>query len=137
MAKIDADRKYTEDHEWAYLEDDDVAVIGIDDYAQAALGDIVMVELPDIGDTIVPGAAFGSVESPKSVSDLFSPLSGEIIAVNGALEDEPEIVNDDCYGAGWFIKIQMSNPAEMDGLMDAAAYATFLERLEEDAGQED
>lgn len=117
--------KYTEDHEWV-LVDGDVATVGITDFAQSELGDIVYVDIFEEGD-LSKEDAFGNVEAVKTVSDLFMPVSGEIIEVNEALEDESELVNSDPYGAGWMIKIKMSNPSELEELMDAVAYKSSIE----------
>ncbi|MCG8566973.1 MAG: glycine cleavage system protein GcvH [Desulfobacterales bacterium] len=119
------DVKYTKDHEWAKLEGDTVT-IGINDYAQDQLGEIVFVELPEEGDTFSVEDEFGSVESVKAVSELYSPISGEIVAVNEELEDSPELVNTDCYQGGWIIKIKPDDPSELDALMDKAAYLEML-----------
>ena len=119
------DLKYTSDHEWARLEGDSVTV-GVTDFAQGELGDIIFVEFPRVGDTFAQGDVFGTVEAVKTVADLFMPLSGEIIAVNAHLEDAPEEVNSDAYGAGWLVKIKFSIPAERDGLLDAAAYKALI-----------
>lgn len=129
MAKIPADLKYTKDHEWARVEGSRV-VVGITDYAQDHLGDVVMVELPKVGQDVGAHKAFGTVESPKSVSDLFAPVSGKVAAVNGALDDHPEKVNEDCYGEGWICAIEVADPAELDALLDAAAYEAFLGTLD-------
>lgn len=120
------DLLYTEDHEWARISGDR-AVVGITDHAQSELGDIVFVELPEVGTTVAKGAAFGVVESVKSVSDLFAPLSGEIVRVNEALADAPETVNRDPYGAGWMVEIRLSDPSEADTLLDADAYRARVE----------
>lgn len=117
--------RYTSEHEWTRLEGD-VAIIGITDYAQDQLGDIVFVELPETGTPVRSMEVFGTVEAVKTVSDLYSPMSGEIIAVNGELEDHPEYVNTDPYGKGWMIKIRVSHPDEWDGLLDAAGYQTLI-----------
>lgn len=119
------DLKYDREHEWVRVEGD-VAVIGISDFAQDQLGEVVYVDLPSAGDTVSAGDAFGEVESVKSVSELFTPVSGEIVEVNDMLDDAPETVNEDAYGDGWMIKIRLSDPAEVDGLMDADAYQAFL-----------
>jgi len=119
------DVRYSEDHEWAKLEGDKVRT-GISDYAQDQLGDIVFVELPQVGDTFQKGAEFGTVESVKAVSELYMPLGGEIVAVNTALEDAPEMVNNSPYEDGWMVDIKPSNSSEMDQLMDNTAY---LEKL--------
>lgn len=114
------DRKYAESHEWAKV-DGDIATIGISDFAQHALGDVVYVDLPEVGDEVEAGEDFGAVESVKAASDLISPVSGEIVEINEALEDAPEMVNADPYN-NWIIKVKMSDPEELDSLMDAAAY---------------
>ena len=113
--------KYTEDHEWAKIEGD-VAIIGITDYAQGELGDVVFVELPEVGSTISKGETFGTIEAVKAVADLFAPLSGEVVEVNEKLGAEPETVNKDPYGEGWMIKVKLSDPAEVDSLMNAKQY---------------
>ncbi|MFM2041302.1 MAG: hypothetical protein RLZZ493_1891, partial [Bacteroidota bacterium] len=120
-----ANLKYTKDHEWVSVEGD-VATIGITDFAQSELGDIVYVEIETVGETIEQEEVFGSVEAVKTVSDLFMPVSGEIIEFNEGLEADPEAVNKDAYGAGWMIKVKMSNPAEVDALLDAAAYEALI-----------
>lgn len=124
---VKADRRYTKDHEWAKLTDGAITV-GITAFAVDQLGDITLVNL-DVkpGDTITAGKAFGTIESVKTLSDLFAPVSGRIARVNGELESKPELVNDDCYGASWMIEITPSDASELDGLLDAAAYAEFLE----------
>lgn len=119
------DVKYTKDHEWAKSEGDTVT-IGINDYAQDQLGEIVFVELPEVGDSFAAEDEFGSVESVKAVSEMYMPIAGEVLAVNENLEDAPELVNEDCYQGGWIIKIKSSDPTEMDGLMDKAAYLEML-----------
>jgi glycine cleavage system H protein len=119
------DVKYTKDHEWAKAAGDTVT-IGINDYAQDQLGEIVFVELPEVGDTFSAEDEFGSVESVKAVSELFMPISGEVVAVNENLEDAPELVNEDCYQGGWIIKVKPSDNAEMNELMDKAAYLEML-----------
>jgi glycine cleavage system H protein len=120
-----ANLKYTKDHEWVSVEGD-VATIGITDFAQSELGDIVYVEIETVGETIAQEEVFGSVEAVKTVSDLFMPVSGEIIEFNEGLEADPEAVNKDAYGAGWMIKVKMSNTAELDALLDAAAYDALI-----------
>ena len=117
--------QYTDDHEWIKV-DGDIATIGITDYAQQQLGDIVFVEIETEGETMDKGETFGTIEAVKTVSDLFMPLSGEIIEFNSGLEDAPESVNSDPYGDGWMIKIKLSNTAEVDGLMTADAYKEIL-----------
>jgi len=119
------DVKYTKDHEWAKSEGDTVT-IGINDYAQDQLGEIVFVELPEVGDSFSAEDEFGSVESVKAVSEMYMPISGEIAAVNENLEDAPELVNEDCYQGGWIIKVKPADSAQMDALMDKAAYLEML-----------
>lgn len=120
-----AELKYTKDHEWVRVEGD-VAVVGITDFAQSELGDIVYVDVTTVGDTIEKEAVFGTVEAVKTVSDLFMPISGEILELNDGLEGSPETVNKDPYGDGWMIKVRISNPAEIDGLLSADAYKALL-----------
>jgi len=119
------DVKYTKDHEWAKAEGDTVT-IGINDYAQDQLGEIVFVEMPAVGDSFSAEDEFGSVESVKAVSEMYMPISGEILAVNEDLEDAPEKVNEDCYQSGWIVKIKASDLSEMDALMNKAAYLEML-----------
>ena len=119
------DVKYTKDHEWAKLSND-IVTIGINDYAQDQLGEVVFVELPEIGDTFSKGDEFGSVESVKAVSEIYIPVSGEIMEINEGLEDAPELVNTDCYKEGWLIKVKPENISEMDNLMDKPAYLDML-----------
>ena len=119
-----ADLRYSEEHEWVRM-DGDVATIGITAYAQDSLGDIVFVELPAAGRSLAVGDGFGVVESVKAVSDVYSPVSGEIVEVNAALETAPEQVNNAPYGDGWMIKIRVSDPSALDKLMDAEAYEGF------------
>jgi len=122
---IPAELKYTKDHEWVRIEGD-VAVVGITDFAQGELGDIVYVEVETLDETLDRDEVFGTVEAVKTVSDLFLPLSGEIIAFNEGLEDEPEIVNSDAYGAGWMIKIKFSDASQVEELLTAAAYKELI-----------
>ncbi|MFK7787778.1 MAG: glycine cleavage system protein GcvH [Crocinitomicaceae bacterium] len=117
--------KYTKDHEWVSVEGD-VATVGITDFAQGELGDIVYVEIETEGETLDKEEVFGSVEAVKTVSDLFMPLSGEIIAFNESLEASPETVNGDPFNEGWMIKIRLTNPEEVEGLMDAASYTELI-----------
>ncbi len=119
--------RYSTDHEWALLEDDGSIKIGITDYAQDALGDVVFVELPDIGAELESGATFGEVESTKSVSDLFAPLSGAIVSVNDHLTDNPERINEDPYGEGWIATMTPSTAGQYEALLDAAAYTALIE----------
>ena len=122
---VPADLKYTKDHEWIKL-DGEVATIGITDFAQGELGDIVYVEIETLNDTLDAEAVFGSVEAVKTVSDLFMPISGEIIALNETLEDTPETVNEDPYGAGWMVKVQCSDLSQLDNLLDAESYTSLV-----------
>jgi glycine cleavage system H protein len=120
--------RYTRDHEWVRLEGD-LAVIGISQYAQEQLGDIVYVDLPEVGKALDKGDEAAVVESVKAASEVFAPIAGEVAAVNGTLADEPAKVNMDPEGAGWFLKLKPANRADVDGLMDAVAYKTFLETI--------
>jgi glycine cleavage system H protein len=120
-----AELRYTEDHEWVRLEGD-VATIGITDFAQSELGDVVFVEIETEGETLDAGETFGTVEAVKTVSDLYLPVAGEIVEVNGGLEDAPESVNGDPYGDGWMIKVKVSDTAAVDALMDADAYKASI-----------
>jgi glycine cleavage system H protein len=119
------DRKYSDDHEWVLGEGDEVT-IGISAYAVEQLGDIVFVELPEAGATFAKGDTFGVVESAKAASDLFLPVSGEVVASNPALDDNPEMVNDDPFGTGWMVKVKLSDTSELGGLKDAAAYKEMI-----------
>jgi len=121
------DVRYTEQHEWARLEGDLIRV-GITDFAQDALGDVVYVEIPEVGTEVRAGEAFGEVESTKSVSDIYAPVSGNVVDRNSQLVEAPEIVNDDPYGEGWMIVIEPSDPSQMDGLLDADGYRALTER---------
>jgi glycine cleavage system H protein len=124
MANIPDDLHYSKDHEWVRVEGN-TAVVGVTDYAQDSLGDVVYVELPKVGDEFDANESFGSVESVKAVSEVFSPVSGEITGINEALADAPEKVNQDPYGEGWMIRVQMSNPGGVDSLLTAAEYEDF------------
>jgi glycine cleavage system H protein len=124
MANVPEDLHYSKDHEWVRVEGD-LAVVGISDYAQNSLGDVVYVELPKIGEEFAANESFGSVESVKAVSEMFSPVSGTVAEVNDILNDEPEKVNSDPYGEGWMIKVRMSSPLEVDSLLTAAEYEDF------------
>lgn len=119
-----SDLKYTKEHEWISI-DGDVGTIGISNFAQEQLGDVVFVDLPDIGKTVVPGDEAAIIESVKAASELYAPVSGEIIEVNSALNDAPELVNSDPTGEGWFIKIRLSKVDELTALMDETAYSAF------------
>jgi len=122
---VPPDLHYTKDHEWIRVEGD-AAVIGITDFAQDSLGDVVFVELPSVGTKVTRGATFGVVESNKSVSDLFAPVAGEVIAVNERLAEQPELVNQSPYDQGWMIRLRIVAPADLDGLLDAAAYGSHV-----------
>lgn len=122
---IPNDLKYTKDHEWLMI-DGDVATIGITDFAQGELGDIVYVEIETVGDELGHGEVFGTVEAVKTVSDLFMPVSGEVIAFNEVLESEPELVNSDAYDKGWMIKLKISDTSELEGLLTADAYKELI-----------
>ena len=124
MANVPEDLHYSKDHEWVRV-DGNVAIIGITDYAQNSLGDVVYVELPKAGDAFSASESFGSVESVKAVSEVFTPISGAIAQINESLADEPEKVNTDPYGEGWMIRVEMSNPGEVDSLLTAAEYEDF------------
>ncbi len=117
--------KYTKDHEWVSVEGD-IATVGITDYAQSELGEIVYVDVDCVGETIAKEEVFGSIEAVKTVSDLFQPLSGEVIEFNEALNDAPELVNQDPYGEGWIIKVKVSDAAELDSLLNTAEYRTII-----------
>jgi glycine cleavage system H protein len=118
--------RYTSDHEWVRAGDDGVVRVGITAFAQDALGDVVYVSLPTVGDTLAAGDACGEVESTKSVSDIYAPLAGEVTAVNDALDDTPELVNSDPYGAGWMFELRLQDASAVNGLMDADAYTASL-----------
>ena len=124
MANVPDNLHYSKDHEWVRVEDG-VAVVGITDYAQNSLGDVVYVELPRVGETFTAHDPFGSVESVKAVSEVFTPISGEVLEINDGLNDTPEAVNNDPYGEAWMIKIKMSNPLEVDAMLNAAEYEDF------------
>jgi glycine cleavage system H protein len=123
---IPSELKYTKDHEWVKI-NGDVATIGITEFAQGELGDIVYVEIETVGEIIEQEDVFGSVEAVKTVSDLFMPLTGEIIELNDKLESSPELVNSDPYGEGWMIKVKISNNAQIEDLLDASAYRAIIE----------
>ena len=120
MAKVLEGLRYAATHEWVSLEGD-TATIGVSDFAQEEMGDITYVDLPEVGDEVVAGEEFGALESVKASSELYSPVSGEVIAVNEALADAPELINEDAFAA-WLLKVRVSDPAEVDALMDAGAY---------------
>ena len=122
---IPSELKYTKDHEWISV-DGNLATVGITDFAQSELGDIVYVELDTLDEEVDREAVFGTVEAVKTVSDLFAPVSGTVVSFNDALEATPELVNTDPYGAGWMVKIELSNPSELDDLLDADAYHAVI-----------
>lgn len=127
MANIPQDLLYTKEHEYVKRTDEEgVVLIGITDYAQGELGDIVFVELPKAGATFGEMEVFGTIEAVKAVSELFSPVSGEVVESNGALDANPAVVNSDPYGEGWMIRMRLSDPSQLDGLMDAATYSTLV-----------
>ena len=130
MANVPEDLHYSKDHEWVRVESDQ-AIIGITDYAQDSLGDVVYVELPKPSDEFATNESFGSVESVKAVSEVFTPVSGEVVMINESLADEPEKVNTDPYGAGWMIRVRMSNPGSVDSLLTAAEYEDFTKAEKE------
>lgn len=132
MSMVPEDLRYTEEHEWIHDDGDNVVTVGITDYAQNQLDDVVVVELPAIGTQINQGNAFGVVDSCKASSELCAPVSGEVIAVNADLDTSPELVNEAPYGNGWMIKMRLTDPSEVEKLMDAAAYEAFIASLEED-----
>lgn len=125
MSEVRDDRRYSSDHEWIKV-NGDVATIGITQHAQEALGDLVFVEVPEVGATVSKGDAFAVVESVKAASDVYAPVSGEVLEVNTALSDKPETINDSPYDKGWIAKIRLSDTSELDALMDASAYTDLL-----------
>ena len=126
--------KYTKEHEWVLVEDR-TATIGITEYAQQELGDIVYVELPEVGEKIVKDDPFGAVESVKAVSDIYAPVSGTVIEVNDTLPDSPETINDDAYGDGWMIKVEMSDADDLKDLMSAEEYAEYVDQQKEEGDE--
>lgn len=120
--------KYTQEHEWVRM-DGDVAVVGITDFAQDQLGDVVFVDLPEVGASVIQAETFGSIDSVKTASDLFSPISGEVTEVNGSVQDDPASINTDPYGEGWLIKVKPSNTSELDKLMSAAQYEEYTKDM--------
>ena len=129
MSEIPPDLSYTAEHEWVRRVGDDTVRVGITDFAQSSLGDVVFVQLPDVGTDVTAGESFGEVESTKSVSDLYSPVTAKVVAVNGELEGSPQLVNSDPYGEGWLIELQAGADAlagEVDGLLDADAYQALV-----------
>ena len=127
MSNIPVELRYTKSHEWARQNDDGSITVGISDNAQDQLGDMVYIEVPEVGQTVEAGEACAVVESVKAASDVYSPVSGEVVEVNETLADAPETVNKDAYDAGWLFRVQPSDAGELDGLMDGDAYAGFLE----------
>jgi glycine cleavage system H protein len=130
VSDIPSDLHYTAEHEWVRRSGDDTVRVGITDFAQSALGDVVFVQLPDVGSQVTAGESFGEVESTKSVSDLFAPVSGTVLAVNGDLDGSPQLVNSDPYGSGWLVDVQVSDAAELESaisaLLDPEAYRGTL-----------
>lgn len=130
MSQIPADLKYIETHQWVRVASDGTATVGITDFAQDQLGDVVFVELPEVGATVTGGEEAGVAESVKSASDVFSPVTGEVIEINESLDEEPEKLNDDPYGEGWLFRVNLSDKGELDGLMDADAYGELIADVE-------
>ena len=122
---IPDDRRYSKEHEWALLEDAGTVLVGISEFAQAELGDVVYVELPKVGDRVEAGGQIGEIESVKAVSDLFSPVSGEVVEVNEGVKQKPELVNDSPYENGWLLRIKPDDPSELDALLDAEQYGAL------------
>jgi glycine cleavage system H protein len=127
MSEIPGDLKFLKSHEWARVEDDGLIRVGISDHAQEALGDLVYVELPEVGATVKAGSGAAVVESVKAASDIYAPISGEIVEVNEILSDKPEIINEDAYGDGWIFLVRASDRAELDELLDANEYEELIE----------
>jgi len=126
VSNVPDDLLYSEEHEYVRKIDDDVIEIGITDYAQGELGDIVFVNLPKVGEEFEQGATFGTIDAVKAVSDLFSPASGEVVEVNGAIEADPAVINSDPYGDGWMIRLRLSAPRDLDALLDPEAYSQHI-----------
>jgi len=126
MANVPQDLRYTKEHEYVKSDGGDVVTVGITDYAQGELGDVVFVELPKVGDSFTAMQVFGTIEAVKAVSELYSPVAGEVVEVNGALDANPALVNGDPYGEGWMVKMRVADAAALDGLMDAAAYESLV-----------
>jgi len=127
MSEIPGDLKFLKSHEWARVEDDGTVTIGISDHAQGLLGDLVYVELPQVGDSVDASTACAVVESVKAASDVYSPVSGEVVAVNSALSDKPETINEDAFGEGWIFVVKASDLGELEELLDPDAYAELIE----------
>ena len=130
MSSIPSELRYVSSHEWIRMEEDGTVTIGVTDHAQASLGDVVFVELPEVGSTVSAGDESGVVESVKAASDLYAPLSGEVVAVNEALDEAPELVNSEPYGEGWFFRMKPADEGELSELMDADAYKELCESEE-------
>ena len=128
MSDIRAELRYASSHEWLRVEDDGTAYVGITDHAQQAMGDLVYVEVPEVGQSVQAGEEAGVVESVKAASDIYSPVSGEVVAINDALEETPELVNQDPYGDGWLFRVRIENSAELDELLSADQYGERLEQ---------
>jgi glycine cleavage system H protein len=128
--KLDLNCRYDEEHEWIRVEGEE-GVIGISDYAQDALSDVVYVELPEVGDVFDKGDVFAVVESVKAASDVYMPITGEILEINDQLEDSPELINQDPFGEAWLVRVTVPDPAELDDLLDAEAYKSYVETLDE------
>ena len=126
MSRIPPDLRYTREHEWASLGEDGKVKVGITDFAQSRLGDVVYLDLPDLGGAVTAGESMGEVESTKSVSDIYAPLTGSITEVNAECRDNPAAVNQDPYGEGWLVKVHLSDPSEADALLDAEAYQKLV-----------
>lgn len=130
MSKLPDDLKYNESHEWVRNHGDGTVTVGITDHAQELLGDLVFVELPEVGKQVAAGGECGVVESVKAASDVYSPHAGEVVATNDALVNSPEVINEDPYGEGWIFKLKLANAADLDTLMDAAAYQSVVDAEE-------
>ena len=126
MSQVPAELKYNDSHEWVRLEADGTVTVGITAHAQEALGDVVFVETPEVGSELSAGSSAGVVESVKAASDIYSPIDGAVLATNPALEGEPELVNSDPYGEGWMFRLQPANPAQINDMLDAAAYSDLI-----------
>ncbi|MEL7537264.1 MAG: glycine cleavage system protein GcvH [Pseudomonadota bacterium] len=131
MSNVPGDLKYTKDHEWVRIEEDGSVVIGITDHAQQALGDLVFVEVPEVDQTLTSGEGVAVVESVKAASDVYAPCAGTVVEVNGALADQPELINSDPYGEGWIARLTPADKGEVDAMMDAATYDQFLIETED------
>ena len=126
MSDVPSDLKYLETHQWVRVDENGLATVGITDFAQQQLGDVVYIGVPELGTTVTGGEEAGVAESVKSASDVFSPVTGEVVEINELLEDEPEKVNEDPYGEGWLFRVKMTDDGELDGLMDADTYSDFV-----------